>query len=294
MILTYYISTGWTRKKAIKFANFEAIAKITKRKLFPQSIIPLIIRIIVIILIVLALAEFGVWYTGNVSNNDYVLIMDASGSMLADDYEPNRLEAAKEAANAFTDQIDSHTKISVAAFAGTPLLIQSLTPDKEKISEAIKSIKIIQTGGTAIGDAVALGVNVLEAQEDLDKGRAIILLTDGQSNVGMTIDDAIEYANLNGVAIYTIGIGTKEGGQFTEDKVTSQIDTETLENIAKSTGGSFYLTTNTEELKESYKLIFSSKNGQIFFDAKKYLLIISFILLLIEWIITNTRYKTIV
>lgn len=285
---------GWSRKKAIKFANFEAIAKVTQRKLFPNSIIPLIIRIIAIVLVILAISEVGIWYSGQVSSNDYILIMDASGSMLANDYEPNRIEAAKEAANIFVDLIDSQTKIGVAAFAGTPLLIQSLTNDKEKINEALRSVKIIESGGTAIGDSIALGVNVFEAQEESDRGKAIILLTDGQSNVGMSIEDAIEYASSNGVAIYTIGIGTEEGGQFIDEKAVSQINTETLEKIASETGGEFHLSTNKEGLIESYKLTFKAEKGQIFFDAKKYLLIIAFILLLIEWIISNTQYKTIV
>jgi len=294
LIITYYISIGWTRKKAIKFENFDAIAIVTKKKLFPKNIVPLIIRIIVIILIVVVIAGLGIWYSGESSNQDYILVMDASGSMLADDYEPNRLEAAKNSAETFTNLLSSEAKMGVVAFAGTPLLIQSLTMDKELINDAIASIKVIETGGTAIGDAIALAVNIFEAQKKSEKARTVILLTDGQSNVGMSTDVATNYAITNGVVIHTIGIGTEEGGYFIGDKAISQIDIETLKKIASSTGGNFYLARNVEELEDTYNIIFSSTKSQVFFDSKKYILITVFLLLLIEWVLSQSKYKTIV
>ena len=294
IILTYFISIGWSRTKAIKFANFEAISRITKRKLFPSSPILLIIRIFSLAFLILAISEVGIWYPGQVSFNDYVLIIDASGSMLADDYEPNRIEAAKEAANSFVKLTDPQTKVGIIAFAGTPLLFQSMTEDKEKVAEAIRAINIIESGGTAIGDAIALGVNILEAGGETEKGKNIILLTDGQSNVGLEVENAVEYASANGVIIHSIGIGTEEGGQFIDDVAISQINPDSLKKIADETGGKFYISTSKEELGEVYQSIYSSKDGQIFFDAKKYLLIAAFVFLLIEFVLLNTRYKTIV
>jgi len=72
LIITHYISFGWYRKKAIKFANFEAISKATRRKLVPKSNIYLIFKVFVLVLLVFSLAGMGIWYNGKTSNDDYM------------------------------------------------------------------------------------------------------------------------------------------------------------------------------------------------------------------------------
>lgn len=294
LVITYYISIGWNRKRAIKFANFEAIAKVTKKKLFPISSLPLIIRTTIIVLIILAAAGIGVWYSGQSSDIDYMLLIDASGSMLATDYEPNRLEAAKDAAKSFIDNLEGKTEAGVIAFAGTPLILQQLTGEKSVIKDAISDIGPISTGGTAIGEAMVLGINIFQSGNNETKAKAIILLTDGQNNVGIRVKDATEYAASVGTIVHTIGIGTEEGATFLDDQAVSQINKEALEEIAYKTGGTFYLVTDKEGLKKAYANIFSTSRGQVFLDVKKYALLIAILLLGIDWILTNTKYKTII
>ena len=278
----------------MKFANFDAISNATRQVLFHKNLIPLFFRIFILILIILCATGLGIWYTGESSDLDYMILIDASGSMLADDYSPNRLEVAKEAAIDFVDLLSAKTNVGLISFAGTPFIDQTLTDDKSNIKEVINSIDIINVGGTAIGDSIILAVNAFKISEADDKGRSIILLTDGQSNVGIDLDDAIKYATANGVLINTLGIGTEEGGTFTEDLIVSQLDIDTLEYLSEETGGKFYLVKNKEQLTEAYLNIFSSTKTRIFLDMKNYLLIIIFILLLLEWLLSNTRYKTIV
>jgi len=294
LIYAYHISFGWNKKKALRFANFDAISKVTRETLFPKSNIPLIFRVAVLVLIILALSGLGVWYEGYSSDPDYMLIIDASGSMLAEDFAPNRLEAAKESAIEFMDLLNADTNVGVISFAGTSFVQQTLTNERSLVKDSIKSIDVINVGGTAIGDAIVLASNVFKVSEENDKSRSIILLTDGRSNVGISLDDAIDYAISNGVVINTVGIGTEEGANFIDELAFSQLDLATLQDISKRTGGESYLAANKEELKNSYFNIFSSIKSNIFLDARPYLLLLVFALLLLEGILANTRYKTII
>lgn len=296
LFLSHHISVGWNRKHAMKFANFDAIAKVTRHNFFSRSYVPLIIRALILVFLVLSAAGFGFWYTGNASNLDYIIAIDSSGSMLAEDYEPNRLVAAKDSAVSFIDLLDFQTNVGIISFAGTSFINEGLTDDKTKVKEAVKSIEIINVGGTGIGDAIVLATNAFKVSEvpETDRGRSIILLTDGQSNVGITVEAAAEYAAQEGVLIYALGIGTEEGGIFTEDMIASQLDASTLEILADKTGGTFYFIDNKQALETAYLDIFSSVKTRVFFDARIYLIIISFLLLLLEWTLSNTRYKTII
>ena len=293
-MLSHYISFGWNKRKALKFANFDAISKVTRQKIFPRSFIPLTFKIVILVLIVFSASGLGIWYDGYSSDNDYILAIDASGSMLADDYEPNRLEAAKDAAREFVDALNFDVNVGVISFAGTSFLIQPLMNDKANVRDAIGTIDPINIGGTATGDALILAINTFKVSDTGLRGRSIILLTDGQSNVGIDLEDAIDYAVSNGVVINALGVGTEEGGSFVQGEATSQLDPSTLEKLADETGGEFYLVESEDELAQAYSSILSDSRSRVFLDAKNYLLLLVFILLLAETILSNTRYKTII
>jgi Ca-activated chloride channel homolog len=278
----------------MKFANFDAISKVTRQTLFPRKTLPLLIRGGVLIFIILGISGFGVWYDGNVSDTDYILAIDSSGSMLADDFEPSRLEAAKKTAIDFIDGLSSETNIGVISFTGTAVLDQPLTTDKQLVEESILEIGGVYAAGTSIGDALTLASSIFGSTELLGKSRAVILLTDGQTNVGLPLDEAIEYASERGVLVHVMGIGTEEGGMFVDELAISTINYETLEKLAKETGGNFYLIGSEEEMAMAYDEISSSSKGRVFLDAGRYLLLIACIFLLVEWVLANTKYKTII
>lgn len=292
-MIVHQVSVGWNKKRALNFANFDAIAKVTRQTFFPKSFIPLILRLAILVCLIFSVSGLGIWYQGYASDFDYILLVDASGSMLADDYEPNRLEAAKEAAIDFIDLLSAKTNIGVISFAGTSFINQPLTEDKSLAKNAISSIEILDVGGTAMGDAVVLASNVYKMSEDTLNGRSVILLTDGQSNVGVEINDAIEYAVDNGIVINTLGVGTEEGGVFIEGLIVSQLDVGTLETLATETGGEFHLVRSKEELSDAYFKLSGSKKTRVFFDGRVYFLLIAFVFLLVEWSLANTKYKTI-
>ena len=119
----------------------------------------------------------------------------------------------------------------------------------------------------------------------------MILLTDGQSNVGLDIKDAIPFLLDNNVLVHAIGIGTVEGGEFVED-IVSKLDENTLNFITKETGGSYFKAGDTEQLKSIFEDIAVLKTKRINKNLTIPLLIIGVILLLVEWGLMNSKYRS--
>lgn len=289
LIITHFISIKATKRKALKFANFEAIARVTGNQLLSFNMGLLFVRILIFLLIILSVSGITLWYSGVGSNFDFVLAIDASNSMLVEDFSPNRLEAAKDSAKGFLGQISGNNNVGVVTFAGTAFVDQPLTNDFDQIRYVIDNIGVKSTGGTNLGDAIISGVNLLIGS---DKGRTIILITDGQSNTGISLNDAIEYANLKHTTIYTIGIGTEEGGNYVGD-IVLKLDEESLRNIAGNTEGNYYRVEDKESLNEVYREIANLTETRIKHNLSITLLLIAFILLLLEWLLINTKYRTI-
>ena len=293
LIITYFVDIGWRRKRGIVFANIAVIEKVTKRKIMQRSIVLFIIRAVALTFVIFALADLVVWYEGFGPNSDFIFAIDSSGSMLANDYAPSRLEAAKSTAIDIISNLDLSTQVGVISFAGTSIITQQLTNDRLALKNSIKEIDIIKTGGTAIGEVILLATNLLSSRSVIDdeKGKNLILITDGQSNIGLSVEDAVTYAKQNGVVINTIGIATEEGGSFAEASAVSQLDKGTLVNIAEETSGKFYHPQSKEELNSAIFQILNSQKRKFQFNAKTHLLIIAVFLLFIEWILVNTEYR---
>ncbi len=289
MVLAHYLSLRYTRRRALKFANYPAIERITGKRILSKNYTLLAIRLTTLCLLVLAVSGTVLWYEGRTSDFDFMLAIDASGSMLATDYAPNRLEAAKNAANLFVDNLPGKSTVGVISFAGVSFIKQRPTSDIEKVKNAIKNISIEIVGGTAIGSAIITSSNLLA---ESDRAKVLILLTDGQNNVGPSIDTAVDYANGNHLTINTIGIGTKEGGEFPNLTFVSKLDPATLKLISNSTGGKYYEAKNETELENAYKEIALSSTQKLSVDLSLYFLFIAILLLFVEWGLANTKYRT--
>ena len=194
---------------------------------------------------------------------DIVMAMDVSGSMLAKDLKPNRLEALKDVAEDFVDA-RPNDRIGLVVYAGESYTKTPVTSDKALIKEAIKSIKyddMVLQDGTGIGVGLATAINRLK--ESKAKSRVIILLTDGVNNSGfidprMAADMAKEY----GIKVYTVGIGTngnamfpyakRPDGSFVYQMMPVQIDEALMKEIAKKTDGTYFRATSNSKLKAIY------------------------------------------
>ncbi len=296
LILTHFFVLGYLKKRAVKFANFEAIKRVTGTKFELKNVktisknrFLLLIRIIVLLFLIFSISGPVLWYSGQGSEFDFVIAIDASSSMLADDFIPYRLDAARRASSLFIESLKTKTNVGIVSFAGTSFVEQGLTNDMKETEDVINSIRIKNVGGTDIGGAITTSTNLLLNQEN---SRVIILLTDGQSTVGTPIDVAIEYANKNYVTINTIGIGTEEGGTFIKGDLLSKLDEPTLIEIAQKTGGKYYKAENEEELASAFDGISSSAEEKIPIDLSMGFMMTALALLFIEWGMINTKYRT--
>lgn len=290
MVVAHFFSLRYLKKRAIKFSNFIALARVSEKVGISSNYFVLLLRVLVFVAIIFAIAGTVLWYDGSKIDADYVIAIDASASMLAEDFLPNRFEASKAAANEFVNSLPFYSSVGLISFSGTSFVNQPITLDKMIISESIDALEIMRSGGTDIGGAIVTGTNLLM---NSDKPRVIVIITDGRANVGFNVQNAIEYANRNYVIINTIAIGTEEGYFVEIDEALGPlgVDTNELNLTATSTGGEFYYPKTNEELGNIYNEIARSKKTKVSLDLTFFLLIFILAVLFLEWILINTRYR---
>ena len=256
----------------ILFSNLGPLNKTRTLKSKLRSL-PQILNIIAICLLIIALARpqsSTNWEESTTEGIDIVLSMDISGSMLAEDLKPNRLEASKNVAVDFISK-RINDRIGLVIFSGESFTQCPLTTDHNVLINLFKDVKSgMVEDGTAIGMGLATAVNRLKDSDAISK--VIILLTDGVNNKGVVAPfTAAEIAKKFGIRVYTIGVGsegyapypfqTPFGIQYQDVEV--QIDEETLQNIATVTDGKYFRATNNSKLKEIYKDIDKLEKSKI-------------------------------
>tara|TARA_B100000475_G_C15001441_1_gene316549 strand:+ start:55 stop:1044 length:990 start_codon:yes stop_codon:yes gene_type:complete len=256
----------------ILFSNLGPLNKTKTLKSKLRSL-PQILNIIAICLLIIALARpqsSTNWEESTTEGIDIVLSMDISGSMLAEDLQPNRLEASKNVAVDFISK-RVNDRIGLVIFSGESFTQCPLTTDHNVLINLFTDVKSgMVEDGTAIGMGLATAVNRLKDSDAISK--VIILLTDGVNNKGVVAPfTAAEIAKKFGIRVYTIGVGsegyapypfqTPFGIQYQDVEV--QIDEETLQNIATVTDGKYFRATNNSKLKEIYKDIDKLEKSKI-------------------------------
>jgi len=194
---------------------------------------------------------------------DIMMVLDTSTSMRAEDFRPNRFEAARTVGSEFIDGRTSD-RVGLIVFAAKAYTQAPLTLDYDFLQEMMAEVEVgVIEDGTAIGTAVAMAVNRLK--DTLAESKVVILLTDGQNNRGeLSPETAAEVARTMGVRIYAIGVGAHGEAPFVVDNpfagkqrrmVPVEIDEEMLSSIASMTGGRYYRATNNQALREIYEEI---------------------------------------
>ena len=254
---------------------FSDLHSLEKTKTIKNKLIHLtyLFKICALILLIIALARpqsSTNWEESTTEGIDIILSMDISGSMLAEDLKPNRLEASKEVAMNFISK-RANDRVGLVIFSGESFTQCPLTTDHNVLINLFKDVKSgMVEDGTAIGMGLATAVNRLKESDAISK--VIILLTDGVNNKGVVAPfTAAEIAKKFGIRVYTIGVGTEGyapypfqtpfGIQYQDVEV--QIDEETLQNIATVTDGKYFRATNNSKLKEIYKDIDKLEKSKI-------------------------------
>lgn len=274
--------------------------------------LPFVLRIITISMVIIVLARpqsTNRWQNTEVEGIDIMLAMDVSTSMLAMDFKPNRIEAAKQVAAEFING-RPNDNIGLTIFAGESFTQCPLTIDHSVLLNMLNSVKCDIAAEGIIEDGTAIGMGIANAVSRLKdskaKSKVIILLTDGSNNSGeISPEMSAEIAKQFGVRVYTIGVGKNGeapypyyGGQVIN--VPVEIDENTLNKIADITDGDYYRATSNTKLKEVYEQIdklertklnvkeFSTREEEYLVFA-----IIAFAALLVEIMLRNTILKRI-
>jgi len=268
------------------------------------------LRMVAVALLIVILARpqsTNSWSNSSTEGIDIMLAMDISGSMLAQDLKPNRLEAAKDVAASFING-RPNDNIGLVVFSAESFTQCPLTTDHTVLLNLFKDIQsgMIQDG-TAIGLGLANAVSRIK--DSHAKSKVIILLTDGSNNAGEIAPvTAAEIAKTFGVRVYTIGVGTKGmapypfqtafGVQY--QNIPVEIDEATLKQIASTTGGQYFRATDNASLKEIYSEIDQMEKTKISVqeyskkqeEYKNWALLV-FALLLVEILLRNTLLRNI-
>ena len=214
--------------------------------------------------------------------------MDNSNSMIVEDFMPTRFDAAKMTAKSFVDKIGPDNYVGIISFSSVSKMETPLSNDYFHVKSVIDRIKLSEVGGTDMGNALINSANLLLNSE---KGKAIILITDGQTNIGLSLVDAVDYVNMQGIIVYAIGIGTPEGSDFFG--TTLVLDEQSLSYIAATTNGKYFRAENTEQLKDAYDQVLNIGERKVIQNLSMTFIVIALLLLLYEWFLINTKYRTI-
>jgi len=189
-----------------------------------------------------------------------VLAIDVSRSMMATDVEPTRLDAAKQAAKNFIDMVPRGFNIALVSFAAYAAELVPPTTDRGAVAAAIDSLEVAPS--TAIGEGIYSSLDAMAqappdpAHPDEPAPGAIVLLSDGKSNIGKSSDGAALEAKKQGIPIYTIAFGTRDGYIWTnghQDYV--EVGTAELAQIARLSGGKAFTAASSDQLNQVYSSI---------------------------------------
>ena len=184
-----------------------------------------------------------------------ILLFDVSLSMQSDDVPPSRLDAAKVAGENFVDAVDADVDVGLISFSGSIGTDVEPTTDRGRLRSAIEALQLGE--GTAIGDAIAAGVRVLQRGDPTEKSPGtLVVLSDGETTRGRPTADGAQIAKDANVPVYTIAFGTAGGTINNPD--TGEIDPvpvklDELQNAADVTGGKAYVAPSADELAKAYE-----------------------------------------
>jgi Ca-activated chloride channel homolog len=310
LAIAWYFLKRKQQHATLKLSATQGFSSTWKTKLVPFLFI---FRILALSALIIAMARPRKVdissQTKSTKGVDIVMAIDVSGSMLAKDLKPNRMEALKKVASKFVEG-RPNDRIGIVVYAAESYTKTPVTSDKAIVLDAIRSIKYdnVLQDGTGIGMGLTTAINRLK--DSKAKSKVIILLTDGVNNAGfIEPETASQIAKEYGIKVYTIGIGTNgmalfpyayaPNGGFLFQMMKVEIDQDLMKTIAKNTGGKYFRASSNSKLEEIYKEINKLETTEIeelkFYDYdEKYRLFawIAAALVLIEITLRNTIFRS--
>ena len=252
------------RAYTVRFTNLALLESVTPRR--PQWFrrhVPAILLLAALVALVVAMAGPAREDRVPKERATIILAIDVSNSMAATDVSPTRLAAAQDGATAFVNRLPAPINLGLVSFAGSASLLVAPTTDRDAVRTAIHNLRL--GPGTAIGEAVSTSLNAIQAAAARFQGpqgpppAAIVLLSDGETTVGMPNSQAAELAVAAKVPVDTIAYGTPDGTvEIQGEIVPVPVNVDALVTLADQTGGKSFRAETGDELKQVYESLGSS------------------------------------
>ena len=261
-LIALYVGVQFTRPRyTVRFSNLELLDKVAPKRPGWRRHITAACFVVAAALLVVAFAQPIMTVKVPQERTTIMLAIDTSLSMAAEDVDPNRLAAAQAAATEFVDELPDRLNVGLVGFAGTAQLLVPPTQDHEDVKLAIAGLELDKA--TAIGDAVKLSLDVIEDQaqgvDGEDPDAAIVLISDGETTVGLPTEESIPLAVDAGVAVTTIAYGTPDGTIMVDEdgdgvgQLTGvPVNVEELQLLAEGTGGQSFTAETAQDLRQVY------------------------------------------
>ncbi len=309
-VIFWYVWEMHKSDASLQISSHQSLIKFPKSKRLRYRHVPFVLRVLGIVALIIAIARpqaSNSWRTESTEGIDIMMALDISGTMMAEDLKPNRLEASKDVATEFI-MSRPNDNIGLVVFSGESFTQCPLTTDHAVLVNLFKGVKYgLIEDGTAIGLGLANAVNRIK--DSKAKSKVIILLTDGSNNRGdIAPITAAEIAKTFGIRVYAIGVGshgmvnipvqTPIGIQY--QQMESEFDEKSLQDIAELTGGQYFRATDNSKLRKIYQEIdqlektkisvkeYSKKNEEFFIFS-----LLAFLFLLSEIVLRNTVLRKI-
>jgi Ca-activated chloride channel family protein len=295
LIAAYIWAQRRRQKYALRYASLSLVREALGNGPGRKRHIPPALFLTALLFMALGTARPETTVVVPVQEGTVILAIDVSGSMLAEDLKPNRMEAAKDAAKAFVARQGPDVKLGVVAFSGDAQIVQTPTKDKDLVVAAINRLR--PQRATAIGRGMLASLDaIFEDSEEVapsviamkrlageptgptpppvpmgaDRTATIVLLSDGQNNQFPAPQQVIEDAANRGIRVYTVGVGSADGTvvRIQGRAVRTRLDEATLKQIAEQTGAQYYNASNERDLRAVYEnlstqLVFREQKTEI-------------------------------
>ena len=307
-VVIHMLAAVMRRRRLARFGNMETLRELMPEVSTARNHFKFLLFIIAMILIAVAAArpQFGSKLREEKSRGvEMMLVVDVSNSMLAEDFEPSRLERTKYAIDKLFDGLKQE-RVGVIVFAGEAKVQLPITSDYRMAKAFAKRISptLVAEQGTSIGKALSMAMMSFSSQSD--NSRVMILITDGETHDNNALEVAQQAAE-QGIKIFTIGIGTPEGapisinGEYISDEngemVVSKLNEQMLQEIASTTGGAYVRASKQSiGLEEIVKAINEMQQDELttmrfeeYNEQFPYLLWIAFVLLVLDIFILDRK-----
>ncbi|MGH9178066.1 MAG: VWA domain-containing protein [Acidimicrobiales bacterium] len=257
LVVAYLVLQQRRPQYAVRFTNLDLLASVAPKRPGWRRHVPAAVMALALAGLVVGLARPARDVRVPKEAATVMLVVDVSASMQATDVAPTRLQAAREAALSFVDDLPDRLRLGLVAFDRTTRVLSPPTTDHALVEAGIGGLTI--GPGTAAGDAIFVALDAITSAggagtTDGEQTAAIVLLSDGVTTVGSPVEDAALAAAEQGVPVTTIAFGTDEGMvDFGGRIIPVPADPDTMTHIAETTGGTFFEAASGEELKGVYK-----------------------------------------